>query len=162
MIPSAGASRPPPGNHADRDPDLDHDPRRRPGLAGDPVPDRPAAAPRRPAPDASAYLSRRPPPTRRAGCSSQSFTYADLFNTHPNGFNSWYYSHDLGTALYDPLVQDTPYYGGDPFANGPPIYSSGPLRPPPVDLACHSRMIRSGGGRPTTPTAAFISMTLPA
>jgi type II secretory pathway pseudopilin PulG len=58
---------------------------------------------------------------------TNSFTYADLLNA-PNGFNRWYYSPTLGN-FYDPLVQDTSYYTGDPFANGPPIYSVGAASP---------------------------------
>ena len=58
-----------------------------------------------------------------------SFAYADLLNTYPpNTFNPWFYSRTLGGS-YDPLVQDTPYYTGDPFANGPPIYSVGAASP---------------------------------
>ena len=57
-----------------------------------------------------------------------SFAYADLLNSYPpNKFNPWFYSHVLGGS-YDPLVQDTPSYGADPFA-GPPIYSVGATSP---------------------------------
>ena len=57
--------------------------------------------------------------------SSNSFIAADLLNP-PNGFNR-------GTTLnvenveYNPLIQDTPAYGADPFAvnpNAPPAYIS--------------------------------------
>ena len=46
---------------------------------------------------------------------SNSFVAADLLNP-PNGFNLWYGAgNPLGSTLYDPLIQDTPYYGADPF-----------------------------------------------
>jgi len=57
--------------------------------------------------------------------SSNSFIAADLLNA-PNGFNPWYYS-GVENVEYNPLVQDTPAYGADPFAvnpNAPPAYIS--------------------------------------
>ena len=56
---------------------------------------------------------------------SNSFIYADLLNP-PNGFNLWYYSQ-VENVEYNPLIQDTPAYGADPFAvnpNAPPAYIS--------------------------------------
>ena len=56
--------------------------------------------------------------------SSNSFIAADLLNP-PNGFNLWYYSQ-VENVEYNPLIQDTPAYGADPFgwstANAPPAY----------------------------------------
>jgi len=55
--------------------------------------------------------------------SSSSFIAADLLNV-PNGFNPWYLSQ-VENIEYDPLVQDTPAYGADPFAvnpNAPPAF----------------------------------------
>ncbi len=52
--------------------------------------------------------------------SSNSFIAADLLNP-PNGFNLWYPQgnplggNPLGSNLYNPLVQDTAYYGADPL-----------------------------------------------
>ena len=75
------------GHHADRDPDRHHDPRRRPGLAGDLVPDRAPAAPRRGAVLPLGVPARdggRPTPSR-AGCSAASRSvYADLLNYNIN------------------------------------------------------------------------------
>ena len=48
---------------------------------------------------------------------SNSFIYADLLNP-PNGFNLWYYSQ-VENVEYNPLIQDTPAYGADPFAVNP-------------------------------------------
>ncbi len=53
------------------------------------------------------------------------FVVADLLNP-PNGYNLWYGAgsplggNPVGSSLYNPLIQDTPMYGGDPFdtANG--------------------------------------------
>ena len=56
---------------------------------------------------------------------SNSFIYADLLNP-PNGFNLWYCSQ-VENVEYNPLIQDTPAYGADPFAvnpNAPPAYIS--------------------------------------
>ena len=56
---------------------------------------------------------------------SNSFISADLLNP-PNGFNLWYYSQ-VENVEYNPLIQDTPAYGADPFAvnpNAPPAYIS--------------------------------------
>jgi len=55
---------------------------------------------------------------------SNSFIYADLLN--PPTFNLWYYSQ-VESVEYNPLIQDTPAYGADPFAvnpNAPPAYIS--------------------------------------
>ena len=55
--------------------------------------------------------------------SSNSFIAADLLNP-PNGL--WYYSH-VENVEYNPLIQDTPAYGADPFEvnpNAPPAYIS--------------------------------------
>ena len=57
--------------------------------------------------------------------SSNSFIAADLLNP-PNRFNLWYYSQ-VENVEYNPLIQDTPAYGADPFAvnpNAPPAYIS--------------------------------------
>ncbi len=46
---------------------------------------------------------------------ANSFTYADLLNvprTTPAG--TWL-GNPLGSVRYNPLIQDTPYYGGDPY-----------------------------------------------
>ena len=56
--------------------------------------------------------------------SSNSFIAADLLN--PPTFNLWYYSR-VENVEYNPLIQDTPAYGADPFAvnpNAPPAYIS--------------------------------------
>jgi type II secretory pathway pseudopilin PulG len=56
--------------------------------------------------------------------SSNSFIAADLLNP-PNGL--WYYSQ-VENVEYNPLIQDTPAYGADPFvrvsAGPPPIYAT--------------------------------------
>ena len=84
--------------------------------------------------------------------SSNSFIYADLLNP-PNGFNLWYYSQ-VENVEYNPLIQDTPAYGADPFAVNPnappPTFPLVPPRPVRAVTACPSRMIRSGGIRPAT------------
>ena len=90
---------------------------------------------------------------------TSSFAYADLLNTYPpNTFNPWYYSRtrEAPTTRWSRIRRPT----GDPFANwASHLLQSGPPRQPLADMACHSRMIRSGAGRPTTPTAASISST---
>jgi len=74
----------------------------------------------------SAYLSESATAdvAARGLFNANSFLYADLLNA-PNGYSSWYFSVNEN-AFYDPLVQDTPYYGGDPFLpGGPPWVSIG-------------------------------------
>ena len=74
----------------------------------------------------SAYLSESAAAdvASRGLFNANSFLYADLLNA-PNGYPSWYFSVNEN-AYYDPLVQDTPYYGGDPFLpGGPPWVSIG-------------------------------------
>ncbi len=56
-----------------------------------------------------------------------SFAYADLLNSFVIPQNYWFYSQ-VETSFYNPLVQDTPLYGADPFyvvnAGPPVIYGS--------------------------------------
>jgi type II secretory pathway pseudopilin PulG len=66
---------------------------------------------------------------------SNSFIYADLLNP-PNGFNLWYYSQ-VENVEYNPLIQDTPAYGADPFANNP--------NAPPAYISVGAAAASSGG-----------------
>ena len=68
--------------------------------------------------------------------SSNSFIYADLLNP-PNGFNLWYYSQ-VANVEYNPLIQDTPAYGADPFA-------ANPNPPPPTYISVGAAAASSGG-----------------
>ncbi len=68
--------------------------------------------------------------------SSNSFIAADLLNV-PNGFNPWYYS-GVENVEYDPLVQDTPAYGDDPFV----LVSAGPPR---IYATVGASAVTSGG-----------------
>jgi type II secretory pathway pseudopilin PulG len=59
---------------------------------------------------------------------ANSFVYADLLNSQFN-FAPWYFSLNRN-ASYDPLVQDTPAYGADPYLpGGPPWLPAGASSP---------------------------------
>jgi len=71
--------------------------------------------------------------------SSNSFTAADLLNV-PNFFNLWYFSPSEN-GEYNPLVQDTPAYGADPFMINPNA-------PPPLITLGASAATSGGNGLP--------------
>lgn len=67
--------------------------------------------------------------------STDSFIQADLMNA-AFGLPPWYFSV-AKNSYYDPLVQDTPVYGGDPFAVNP--------TPPPAFITLGASAATSGG-----------------
>ena len=88
--------------------------------------------------------------------SGNSFLTPDQLNLQ-FGFNLWFAAgNPLGSMLYPPLTQDTPYYGGDAYDIANSGADKGVSASPRAVTACRSRMIRSGDTRPasiSTPSA---------
>ena len=161
-------ARPAPGHHTRRDPDIHSDPRCRPGLAGHALSDRPAAAPGGPAPVALGVPLR----ISRRGCDGTGTAESHVLFLC--GFSQRDYLHELvllpgrghGIQPADPgyalLTVPMRSCSTRIILRVPSTSRSAPSRPLRVATACRSRTIRSGGGKPITPTAASISMTRPA
>ncbi len=78
----------------------------------------------------------------------QSFSYAESFN-YKFGFSPWYYSATLANAAvptyppsYNPLIQDTAYYGDDPYDTNNPGFPFSP------NVPMVTNMSQGGAGLP--------------
>ncbi len=136
----------PRGHHADRDPDRPPDPGGRPGLAGDPVPTRAVAAPRR----GPLFAVDVPGPVGRGRHRLAVAALEHVRSSTPCSLSTVQQAFALLTAFYNPLIQDTPYpYGSDWATGGTGIYEAQGRTPDQAGSAA-SRLgrVRNWSGQP--------------